>query len=479
MSGQAVITVEEVSYRYPGQRGGIAGFSLEAGPGEMHLVCGPSGCGKSTLARILSGLIPHLYRGRLTGRVLIGGRASHATPLWQLTEAVGLVMQNPAAQLLASTVKDEVIFGLENLGLSPSQIEARLAAALEGFGLEGLAGRDPRTLSGGEQQRLILAAVMARQPLALILDEPLSMLDTTSAQAVVGHLERLSGTGCAVVAFEHRRAWFDRLAGLERHELTGPAAAEDAGALPELPQHLPAFRLSVDGLGVEIGKRPILESIDLDLAGGQVVALVGANGSGKTTLLRALAGLQPHTGRITGFSTGSRGKPRLGLAFQNPDRQIFNATVRQEVLFGLPDYDVRLYRGVLALLGLGPYEETPPLLLSEGEKKRLALATVLMRPGLSGICLDEPTLGQDEGHRRLLGLVLHRLASAGYLCLVATHDLGWALQWADRLLMLREGRLAACGEPRAVFERRDLWAQAGLLLPPWVTQPCDAGQHSL
>jgi energy-coupling factor transporter ATP-binding protein EcfA2 len=320
---------------------------------------------------------------------------------------------------------------------------------------------------------------MARQPLALILDEPLSMLDTTSAQAVVGHLERLSGTGCAVFAFEHRRAWFDRLAGLERHELTGPAAAEDAGALPELPQHLPAFRLSVDGLGVEIGKRPILESIDLDLAGGQVVALVGANGSGKTTLLRALAGLQPHTGRITGFSTGSRGKPRLGLAFQNPDRQIFNATVRQEVLFGLPDYDVRLYRGVLALLGLGPYEETPPLLLSEGEKKRLALATVLMRPGLSGICLDEPTLGQDEGHRRLLGLVLHRLASAGYLCLVATHDLGWALQWADRLLMLREGRLAACGEPRAVFERRDLWAQAGLLLPPWVTQPCDAGQHSL
>jgi energy-coupling factor transporter transmembrane protein EcfT len=87
-------------------------------------------------------------------------------------------------------------------------------------------------------------------------------------------------------------------------------------------------------------------------------------------------------------------------------------------------------------------------LLSEGEKKRLALATVLMRHEISGICLDEPTLGQDERHRRLLGQILSRLAAAGYLCLVASHDLGWALEWADRILMLRGGRLvAARGRP--------------------------------
>jgi energy-coupling factor transport system ATP-binding protein len=119
---------------------------------------------------------------------------------------------------------------------------------------------------------------------------------------------------------------------------------------------------------------------------------------------------------------------------QNPAAQLLASTVKDEVVFGLPDCDVRLYRGVLALLGLGPYEETPPLLLSEGEKKRLALATVLMRPRLSGICLDEPTLGQDEGHRRLLGLVLHRLASAGYLCLVlaALRGAGFFAYLAER-----------------------------------------------
>jgi energy-coupling factor transport system ATP-binding protein len=103
---------------------------------------------------------------------------------------------------------------------------------------------------------------------------------------------------------------------------------------------------------------------------------------------------------------------------------------------------------VLDLLGLAPYEQTPPLLLSEGEKKRLALAIVLLRPGLCGVCLDEPTLGQDADQRRILGRIIRRLAGAGYLCLIATHDLEWAAQWSDRILTLERGRLVASASPR-------------------------------
>jgi energy-coupling factor transport system ATP-binding protein len=421
---------------------------------------------------MLAGLIPHLYRGRLEGRVLACGQPTDAAPLWRLATLVGLVAQNPASQLLASTVREEIIFGLENLGLAAAETRARLEAALADFGLEGLAGRDPHTLSGGEQQKLILAAITARRPAALVLDEPLSMLDTTSARQVVGHLERLAAEGCAVAVFEHRRAWFEGVSGLVRHELAGPPPATSDG-LGEPPRRLPSFRLSVDGLGVKLGGRPVLEGIDLELAGGQVVAVVGANGSGKTTLLRALSGLQEHSGRVTGFVSGSGAAPRLGLAFQNPDRQIFNATVRQEILFGLERPDERLYRRVVGLLGLAPYEDRAPLLLSEGEKKRLALATVLVRPELSGVCLDEPTLGQDERHRLLLGETLQRLAEAGYLCLVATHDLEWAARWCGRLLLLEGGRLLAAGDAQAILSRRELWARSGLLLPPGV-MPCDA-----
>jgi len=477
LTAAAIISVEGAAFRYRGSRGPVGPFSLTAHEGELTLVCGPSGCGKSTLARMLAGLIPHLYRGELTGRVTTLGRASHDVPLWQLSQTVGLVMQNPATQLLASTVAGEITFGLENLGLPGGQVKARLKEALERFGLSGLAGRDPRTLSGGEQQRLILAAVMARRPQALVLDEPLSMLDTTSALDALGHLDRLRQEGCAVVAFEHRRAYFEHLTGVKRLELPG-APMHDEPEVPELPRRLSAFRLSVDSLGVELGGRAVLSDLDLELAGGQVAALVGANGSGKTTLLRALAGLQPHSGRLTGFVSGAGSPPRLGLVFQNPDRQIFNPTVRQEILFGLPEPDDQLYRGVVALLGLGPYEDQPPLLLSEGEKKRLALATVLLRPQLSGLCLDEPNLGQDARHRRLLGRMLRHLASAGYLCLVATHDLGWAVEWADRLLMLRSGRLVADGPPGAICERPELWAAAGLVLPPHLVMPCDAETRS-
>lgn len=477
MAEAARIAAREASYLYRGQAKPVGPFSLEAHGGDLHLVSGPSGGGKSTLARMLSGLIPHLYRGRLTGSVLALGRPTHTVPLWQLSAAAGLVLQNPAAQLLASTVEGEIIFGLENLGLGAAEIESRLEESLERFGLSGLAGRDPRTLSGGEQQRLILAAAMARRPQTLILDEPLSMLDTTSAQGIVRHLQGLAEEGCAVVAFEHRRAYFEGLEGLRRLELPGPAAP-DFDPLPEIGRRLSAFRLSVDGLGVQLGGKSVLQDIGLDLAGAQVVALVGANGSGKTTLLRALAGLQEHGGRLTGFVSGQGSPPRLGLVFQNPDRQIFNPTVREEILYGLPNHDEELYRRVVRLLGLEPYEATPPLLLSEGEKKRLALATVLLRPGLCGLCLDEPTLGQDDAQRRLLGRILRHLAGAGYLCLVATHDLGWALEWSGRLLLLSQGRLLASGEPREVLARPELWAQAGLVLPPHLVRPCDAEEIS-
>jgi len=439
----AIVTAEQAAYQYGGSCNTVGPFDLTVQGGDFHLVSGCSGCGKSTLARMLSGLIPHLYRGRFDGRVWIGGLPSTHVPLWELSTRIGLVAQNPAAQVLASTVADEIAFGLETLGLNNGERDSRLQATLASFGLADCAARDPRTLSGGEQQKLVLAALSAREPNALVLDEPLSMLDRAASAHVVDHLARLRGDGTAVVVFEHRTRPFAPVEGLKRLRLGDPRLPERP--LPELRERVPAFRLRATGVGVELGGRNILRDVELDLAAGEAVAIIGANGSGKTTLLRALAGLQVHHGQVSGVGNG---RPLLGMCFQNADRQIFNATVRQEILFGLRTYDEAFYRSVLELLGLSGYEHTPPLLLSEGEKKRLALAIVLLRPGLRGICLDEPTLGQDAGQRRILGRIIRRLAAAGYLCLIATHDLEWAAQWSDRILLLQQGRLVATTRAR-------------------------------
>jgi energy-coupling factor transporter ATP-binding protein EcfA2 len=443
---QALIAARAAAFRYAGQASAVGPFDFAAAAGEFHLISGPSGCGKSTYARMLCGLVPHLYRGELTGEVHIGGRPSDTAPLWWLTTVVGFVGQNPRAQLVGSTVRDEIVFGLENLGLSPRAVRERLDHTLAGFGLEPVAERDPRTLSGGEQQRLILAAVMARRPQALVLDEPLAMLDAASAMRAVGELSALRDAGCAITAFEHRDALFAGIAGLQQCAL--PAAEAFDEDFPNLAMEIPPFRVVVNGLRVELGGRPVLDGIDCTLAGGRVIAVVGANGSGKTTLLRTLVGLQAHAGRVNTLASGGHHKPRLGLCFQNPDCQIFNASVRQELRFGLPQIDEDFYRRVVQLLGLAGYEQTPPLLLSEGEKKRLALAAVLLRPGLSGICLDEPTLGQDAQQRRFLGRILKHLSAAGYLCVIATHDLEWATKWSDEVFLLQAGHLAACERPR-------------------------------
>lgn len=435
----------EAAFRYPGCARTVGPFSLSVRDGELHHFRGPSGCGKSTCARMLAGLIPHLYRGEFSGEVRAGERRTVDTPLWQLSARVGLVGQNPAAQLLAATVRDEILFGLENLGLSRAEMKARLDAALDTFGLRTLEDRDPQTLSGGEQQKLVLAAIAARRPQVIILDETLSMLDAASARDVAEHVRRLRRDGTGVVVFEHRspvNTWGDDA---RCHALA--SAPPTASPLPELPQRIAPFRLSVRGLGVTFGRRRVLEEIDLSLAGGQVIALVGENGAGKTTLLRALAGLQSHSGELHDDTGGSA---RFGLCFQNPDQQIFNASVRQEIRFGKAAIDERLYRCALALFGLAPYENTPPLLLSEGEKKRLGLAILLTRPGLRGLCLDEPTLGQDDHHRRRIGSVVRHLASAGYLCVIATHDLEWAAEWCDEFVLLRAGRIATQAHPTSL-----------------------------
>jgi energy-coupling factor transport system ATP-binding protein len=454
-----------VTYAYPQNGHGLSATSLALEAGDAVHIAGPSGSGKSTLARCLSGLIPHLYRGEMGGQVWIDDLRTHSTPLWQLAERAGLVFQNPAAQMLTVTVEDEIIFGLENLGLPPAAIEERLEAALDRFNLQPLRRRSPQTLSGGEQQKLALAATMARQPPVLILDEPLSMLDSTASIELVAHLADLSHRGTTIVVCEHRAEYVRPIPDLQTVRLRNSASS--APTASDIPSYVAkgasSFRLEVSGLSVKLGGRPVLRDLDLSASGGQTLAIVGRNGVGKTTLLRALGGLQKYTGRIR--VNGQ--EPDLGMVFQNPSLQLFNPTVREEVLYRLDDPRMERYRWLIAMLGLTPYKETPPLLLSEGEKKRLALAMTLMRGPRHGVLLDEPALGQDIAHKTILPRLTDALAGAGQLVILTTHDLALAAR-ADRLLILGRNGFVADGPPHEILRETEPWAEVGLRVPDWV-----------
>ena len=470
-----IVQAERVAYRYPQNEHGLSPISLTIGVGEQLLVTGPSGCGKSTLARCLTGSIPHLYHGTLEGDVWLGGLHTTDTPLWQLAEQAGLVFQNPAAQMLAESVEEEIIFGLENLGLARPDIHDRLEEALSRFGLETMRMRSPQTLSGGEQQKLALAAIIARQPPVLVLDEPLSMLDGTAAAELVQHLTDLAGSGTTVIVCEHREEYLRRLPDPHTLRLAGPPPSEEAPSSQGfLPAEVPSFQLEVSGLTVHLGASLILHDLSFTAQGGQVVAIVGRNGVGKTTLLRALAGLQKHEGSIA--VAGGRPDrlpgtlPDLGMVFQNADLQLFNASVRDEILYRVPDPDMELYTWLLEALGLARYELIPPLLLSEGEKKRVALATVLMRYPRHGLLLDEPSLGQDSAHKAMLIRLARALAQAGHLVILTTHDLPLAVQ-ADRLMLLGPDGLVADGPPVDVVRQSAAWARLGLSVPDWVHVP--------
>jgi len=205
-AGQRRLVVTDLSFRYAGQsRNALSHVNLTVAPGEMVLVTGPSGCGKSTLSLVLAGLAPSRVAGRLAGSVLLGEENISSLEPAQAGQRVGLVFQNPNLQLFHQMVEAEIAFGPENLRLPRQIISERVDASLRRTGATALRKAATFTLSGGEKQRVAIAATLAMEPEVLVLDEPLSDLDPVGAQDVLRSLEALRDERrLAIVLIEHR-----------------------------------------------------------------------------------------------------------------------------------------------------------------------------------------------------------------------------------------------------------------------------------
>jgi energy-coupling factor transporter ATP-binding protein EcfA2 len=229
-----VITLDNFSYRYPGQTSfALRDLTFTIPQGQFCGVVGGNGAGKSTLCYALSGFVPHFYQGRVSGALRIGGKDLTEVTLGELAGEVGLVFQDPFNQISGArfSVREEIAFGLENLGIAPAEIKRRVREMLELMHLEETAARSPFELSGGQQQRVAIASILAMRPKVLVLDEPTSQLDPHGTAEVFELLDAITRQRkTTVVIVEQKLEWLaefaDRILVMNKGRvvLDGPAA---------------------------------------------------------------------------------------------------------------------------------------------------------------------------------------------------------------------------------------------------------------
>lgn len=416
-----IANLDRLTYWYPeAAQPALAGITISVEDG-LTLLTGPSGGGKSTLLRTLNGLVPHFHGGRWAGSARVGSLDVIETATARLAREVAFVFQDPERQAVAATVEAEVAFGLENLGVTAEEIPGRVGEALERAGAGHLRGRRLAQVSGGERQRVAVAAALASRPRLLVLDEPTSQLDPAGASLVFEACRRVAAAGTAVVVAEHR-PWLFPAATARLHLEAGrlappPPVVEQAWPRRPAPG---AVLWSVEGLQAGFGRRVVVEVRSLSGRAGELLAVTGPNGSGKTTLLRTLAGLlRPLAGRV------ERPTGRTAYLPQDPAALLHRPTVADEVRYSLrlagEEAGDRKVDEVIREFGLAEVAARYPRDLSGGQRERAALAAVLAAtPHLA--LLDEPTRGMDAAALHALLVAVERVTSRGGSVVIATHD---------------------------------------------------------
>jgi len=525
---EPLVRIQGLGYRYPeAERDSLCDVDLEIEPGELIVLAGRSGSGKTTLLRACCGLIPHYYGGEVRGELEVAGLDVRDHGPAELGGRVGLVAQDPETQVVSTTVRAELELPLEMRGESLAARSRAIEEVALALAMPHLLERPVDTLSGGELQRVALAAALVGRPRLVLLDEPTSQLDPVAGDELIGLLRRLNEEwGTTIVLAEHRlerclgaadraiamgegRISFDgaprellawaldsdpalatpgarlfRLAGLEpppagvkearrtlRERGIEPAAQPVAGSSRNGSGARGAAEtvLEAKGAWVELddgsGARDVLRGVAFAVGRGERVALMGRNGAGKTTLLRAAAGrVDTARGRVTA-SAG------CALCPQAPG----DLMVRERVGDELPG---EAGARALEATDLDWARDADPRDLSGGERQRLALAIVMAGrvqddalPGL--VCLDEPTRGLDRARKDELSAWAATLAGRGAAVVIATHDVEFAASFADRVVLLGDGEVIADGAAADVLsggwyfatETARILAAPGAILP--------------
>ena len=513
-----MIDISQLSFRYrEGVEPILQGIDLAIPDGAFVGITGAAGSGKSTLTYAFNGIIPHCYPGDFYGSVLIDGLDTCEASLTDISRLVGSVCQDIDSQMVSSVVEDEVLYGLENFGVPKDEVEARVTEALDAMGIADLRHRGIAELSGGQKQKVAVASVIALKPRVLVLDEPTAELDPASSLAVFELLARYAReNGTTVIVVEQKIALLSDFAdmllivddGKIRFRGTPAEVLEHSDELLEIGVNCPRSTSLVNrlraggaqrrrgGCGVQArfergrgrrmiefknvgasydGELAILRDVSFRIPDGDFVAFVGTNGAGKSTTMRLVNGLlKPTAGEvlIDGVPTTqlrtSQLAAKVGFLFQNPDRQICCATVREELLFGFRAQgraDAEAEARVDAMIERFGFDaDAEPFLLNRGTRQLLALASIIvLEPPV--VVLDEPTTGLDFRECAKVMDAIADMNARGTTVIMVCHDMEVVADYARRVIAMTAGQVAADGATFDVLRNRDVLARTHLLPP--------------
>ena len=452
----------------------LSDFSARFDEKKITILTGASGCGKSTLLYLAAGIYPHNGGFLDGGSILVEGVSPESLAPKERCRLVGMMFQNPELQFCMDTVRNELIFCLENICMEPDRMEAAMDEALAFCEISHLKERTLLSLSGGERQKVMLACLTLFKPKWLLLDEPFANIDNASAAAIAAKLRQMHeeyGTG--ILAVDHRLDnWLgaaQEIRIMENGRLLPDAM--DAARLDEelLEEHgiivpgrsyrpsLPPAEegdevLRIEHLSLSYGKETVLQDISASFRRGKIYAIVGESGCGKSSLFGALSGICRYRGKV--FLEGrdlksGRGRRqsvgKMGFVTQSPQDQFVSSNVRQEILTSLrknPEAEA-LSEEILRGIRLWRYREVSPYLLSQGQQRRLGVAALVAYDCHVLVC-DEPTYAQDRRNTIAVMDALARQAREHQTALIfSTHDRQLARDYADEILILEGGELHA------------------------------------
>lgn len=502
----SAVKIKNLSFSYAQGKPILQNASMTLSYGEVTLLAGLSGEGKSTIFNIINGIIPNATHGTMSGEVIVAQQNIYGKSISEISQYVGSVLQNPELQIIQPTVKDEIAFGCENIGVPPQLIHERIVSSCQILELD--MNEKSHKLSGGQKQKLITATTIAMGQKILILDEPLANLDKASSKLLLERLRQLAHeNGYAIMIIEHRLdmliSYVDKLYTVKDKKIVPyddkTAFVKNFAKKIERnanPNKCTQTLFDIENVSHDFKKKVVLDDVSFGILKGERVVILGQNGCGKTTLTRIIARLlKPKKGNAYAYFDGGdsiqgerdndrdnggnggdniqgerdngdnggdnnfivrkRAKKqkklsnrkwfkKVGYVYQNPNYQLFMPTVGEEILFS--GHSLEYCQKIVDLFELGDILDRHPHSLSEGQKRKVTIASVLAsKPDV--IILDEPTVGQDyNGLSKLVEIINIINKENKTTFITITHDMRCVESLCDKAIIIENGKITKVGD---------------------------------